>query len=117
MTGGSGADIFDLDFAGETGNTNLTRDIVTDFAHLVDDFDLSGMDASAVLAGNNAFGWRGTAAFTAGGQGQLRYQILNPAGTANDKTVVYGDTDNDTASEFQIELSGIVRLSGIDFIA
>jgi Ca2+-binding RTX toxin-like protein len=117
MTGGGGADIFDLDFASETGNSSLTRDVITDFAHLVDDFDLSGMDASAVLAGNNAFGWRGTSAFTASAQGQLRYQTFNAAGTANDRTIVYGDTDSDTAGEFQIELVGLVTLSGADFIA
>jgi Ca2+-binding RTX toxin-like protein len=117
MTGGSGADIFDLDFVSETGNSSATRDIVTDFARLVDDFDLSGMDASAVLAGNNAFAWRSTLAFTAGAAGQLRYQKVDAAGTANDKTIVYGDTDNDTLSEFQIELTGLVTLRGVDFIA
>ena len=87
MTGGSGADIFDYDLSRESGNTSSTRDFVTDFTHLLDDFDLSSMDASTVRAGNNAFVWRGTGAFTTGSQGELRFQTVNQSGTANDRTI------------------------------
>ena len=116
MTGGAGADIFDYDSVTASGNTSNSRDIITDFVHLVDDFDLAGMDASAVLAGNNAFVWRGTGAITASTAGELRYQKVNNAGTANDRTIVYGDTDGDSASEFQVELRGLVSLTGADFL-
>ena len=116
MTGGSGADIFDYDLSRESGNTSSTRDFVTDFTHLLDDFDLSSMDASTVRAGNNAFVWRGTGAFTTGSQGELRFQTVNQSGTANDRTILYGDTDGDTPSEFQIEINGLVSLTTADVL-
>jgi Ca2+-binding RTX toxin-like protein len=109
MTGGTGSDIFDFDSSSET------RDVITDFTHLVDDIDLSGMDASSALAGNNAFAWRGTGAFGTGAEGELRYAKFNNAGTTNDYTIVYGDRDSDTGSEFQIKLQGLVNLSSADF--
>jgi Ca2+-binding RTX toxin-like protein len=115
MTGGDGADIFDFNLSAQTGNTNRSRDIITDFAHLIDDFDLAGMDASTVQAGNNAFLWRGTGAFTSA-DGELRFQKINNAGTADDRTILYGDTDGDAASEFQIELAGLVNLSAADVL-
>lgn len=116
MTGGSGRDIFDYDLSSQTGNSSTTRDVVTDFSHLTDDFDLTGMDASSVLSGNNAFVWRGAGAFTTGGQGELRFQTVDNSGTANDRTVVFGDTDSDSASEFQIELTGLIGLTAADFL-
>jgi Ca2+-binding RTX toxin-like protein len=111
MTGGTGSDIFDFDSSGEAG------DVITDFTHLVDAIDLSGMDASSALAGNNAFAWWGTGAFGTGAGGELRYAKFNNAGTTNDYTIVYGDRDCDTGSEFQIRLRGLVNLSSADFYA
>jgi serralysin len=100
MTGGTGSDIFDFDSRSETGNTSSTRDVIRDFIHLTDDIDLSGMDASSLLAGNNAFTWRGTGALSPGAGGELRYVKQNNAGTANDRTVIWGDVDSDAGSEF-----------------
>lgn len=116
MTGGTGSDIFDYDLASQTANTSTTRDVVTDFTHLVDDFDFSGLDASVGQTGNNVFVWRGGSAFTSGSQGELRFQTVNNSGIANDRTVIFGDTDSDTASEFQIELTGLIGLTSADFI-
>ena len=31
-------------------------------------------------------------------------------------TIVYGDTDGDTASEFQIEINGLVSLTAADVL-
>ena len=90
-------------------------DVITDFRHLVDDIDLSGMDASSALFGNNAFAWRGTGAFGTGAGGELRYAKFDNAGTINDYTMVYGDRDSDTGSEFQIKLLGLIDLSLADF--
>jgi len=120
MTGGSGSDVFDFDARTESGSAPgaygaMTRDVITDFVHLVDDIDVSGMDASSALAGDNAFAWLGTGAFGTGAGGELCYRKFDYAGTASDKTVVYGDTDSDTGAEFQIELQGLVTLSASDF--
>jgi serralysin len=116
MTGGAGRDIFGFDLRTETGNGAASRDVITDFVHLTDDLDLSGMDASRVLGGNNAFTWRGTGAFGAGPEGELRYVRTDKAGTANDHTVVHCDLDSDVGSECQIELRGLVDLSPADFM-
>lgn len=116
MTGGAGSDVFDFDLRGETGNGGATRDVVTDFAHLADDIDLSGMDASSVLGGNNAFAWRGTGPFGTGAGGEVRYSQTDNAGTTNDYTVVHCDLDSDAASECQVELRGLVDLGPADFL-
>ncbi|SUS07443.1 hypothetical protein DF3PB_4390003 [uncultured Defluviicoccus sp.] len=116
MSGGGGDDVFDYNAASETGNSLTTCDIITDFAPGHDKIDLKDIDASSVLAGNNAFVWRGTGPFTTSSEGELRYQKYDNAGTANDYTVIFGDTDADTASEFQIKLQGLVTLSQADFI-
>ncbi|HPG89448.1 MAG TPA: RTX toxin, partial [Hyphomicrobium sp.] len=102
--------------ANETGLTSSTYDVITDFKHLEDDINLQTIDASSILAGNNAFVWRSTGAFTTSTSGELRYKIFNNAGTANDYTMIYGDTDGDTAAEFQIKLTGLVTLTSSDFV-
>lgn len=116
MSGGADRDVFDFNLRTETGITSATRDIIMDFRHLVDDIDLKSIDASTLLAGNNSFVWRETAAFTSSQSGEVRYVKVNNTGTANDYTVIFGDTDSDTASEFQIKLMGLVTLSSADFV-
>lgn len=116
LTGGTGRDIFDFDAIKETGITAATRDVITDFLHLRDRLDLSGIDASSLLGGNNAFTFRGTAAFTQDKGGELRFQKFDLAGTANDFTLVYGDTDSDRGAEFHVRLDGLITLSAADFL-
>ena len=116
MTGGADRDIFDFNSIAESGNSSSACDIVKDFRHLTDDIDVSTIDASTLLSGNNAFVWKGSGAFTASSAGELRFKIFDNAGTANDYTIVYGDTDKDTASEFQIQIKGLVSLTSSDFI-
>lgn len=116
MTGGSGMDNFNFNAASDTGNAPATRDVIRDFQHLADNINVHPMDASSILAGNNNFVFRGTGPITGSAAGELRYQKFNLAGTANDYTVIYGDTDGDAAPEFQIQLSGLVTLTAADFI-
>ena len=73
MTGGAGADDFDFNKVAEIGR-GATRDIIRDFVHLVDDIDLSTIDANGAAAGNAAFSFLAAkgAAFT-GVAGQLRW--------------------------------------------
>ncbi|MEZ5926133.1 MAG: FG-GAP-like repeat-containing protein [Hyphomicrobiaceae bacterium] len=115
MTGGAGKDVFDFNAVGEMGKTASTRDIITDFAHLTDDIDLSTIDASSTAAGNNAFKFIATQAFHKIG-GELRFVQINVAGTVDDKTIVEGDTNGDGKADFQIELTGLVTLTAADFV-
>ncbi len=66
-------------------------------------------------AGNQVFKLIGTAGFhkTAG---ELRFQMLNPTGAANDKTIVEGDINGDGRADFQIELTGLIGLTKADFL-
>jgi len=116
LTGGGGPDTFDFDAIGETGTAANTADVIRDFVHLTDRIDLSTIDASTVVADNNAFVWRGTGPFTASTGGELRYGKVDNAGTADDYTMVWGDVDGDTAVEFAIRLTGLVTLSDADFL-
>ena len=116
LAGGPDADTFDFNAVAESGLTEATRDVIADFVHLVDKIDVSTIDASSILSGNNAFEWRATGAFTATSAGQLRFQKFDNQGIANDYTMVYGDTDADVASEFEIKLMGLVNLTIVDFV-
>ena len=73
------------------------------------------IDANSKVAGNQAFTWRGTGNFTAA-PGQLIERLYNPAGTANDKTIIYGDINGDARADFQIELTGLKTITASDFI-
>jgi Ca2+-binding RTX toxin-like protein len=73
MTGGTGADRFIFGAAvAEIGTQAATRDIIQDFTRAQGDIiDLSVIDANTGVAGDQAFQFIGTAAFSA--PGQLRY--------------------------------------------
>jgi len=115
MAGGTGADDFHFDALSELGNTAATRDIITDFAVGIDDLDFNTMDANSVLAGNQNFAFRATGAFTAAGQ--LRFVLIDAAGTANDMTVVQGNLDGNLSTvEFEVELRGLHNLTAGDFV-
>lgn len=122
MTGGLSTDVlvrdvFVFNFASESGKTAATRDIITDFRHLTDDIDLSGIDANGLAAGTTAFSFLAAAgaAFT-GVRGQLHWLLINPAGTAGDKTIIEGDINGDKVADFQIELTGLKTLTAADFV-
>jgi serralysin len=76
------------------GNGSLAGDLI----------DVSTIDANVLLAGNQAFTFRGGAAFTAAGQ--LRYS----------GGVLQGSTDADTSAEFAIQLASAPILVGADIV-
>jgi len=116
LSGNSGADRFIFTATNQTGNTGATADRITDFTHGTDRIDLSAIDASTIGSGNNSFSFAGTAAFGTGSGGQIRFAQTDAAGTANDFTLVYLDTDSDTAAEAVIRLDGLVTLTASDFV-
>lgn len=113
LTGGAGADKFF--FTAATDSNGTGRDTITDFVRLTDKIDVSGVDANTKVAGNQAFTWKGTAAFT-GVAGQLHYKLMDGVGTVNDKTIIEGDLDGNKIADFYIELTGLKALTNTDFV-
>ena len=116
LTGGDGAltgdgvrDTFVFTALSDSGNAATTRDRITDFTHLVDKIDLSVIDAKTTLAGNQAFSFIGTGAFT-GVAGQLDYHQIGHS------TYVFADVNGDKVSDFSIALTGLKVLTAADFI-
>jgi Ca2+-binding RTX toxin-like protein len=50
LTGGTGSDTFDFNALDETGLTNTTWDVISDFGHGTDKLDLATLDADTALA-------------------------------------------------------------------
>lgn len=110
LTGGGGADRFVYSALTDTQPGAGLEDTITDFVDAGGDrIDLSALDADALIAGDQAFAFLGSAAFT-GVAGQLRYQI-----SAGD-TVVMGDVDGDTNADFTLRLLGTHNLNGGHFV-
>ena len=115
MTGGAGADDFDFNKVAEIGR-GASRDIIRDFVHLIDDIDLSTIDATGAAPGHK-FSFLATkdAAFT-GAAGELRWFQQNLAGAVNDRTIIEGDINGNRVADFQIQLTGLKTLTAGDFI-
>ena len=114
LTGGSGRDVFDFNSLAESGATSSTRDLIRDFLHGTDRIDLSNLDA--VSGGSdNAFRFIGKSAFSAVA-GQLHFVLFNQSGTSLDHTVLEGDMNGDARADFQIDLTGLIGLTSVDFI-
>lgn len=115
MSGGSGNDIFR--FASVSEMTSASGpDVITDFqvndgVGYDDLIDFLKIDADLTRAGNQAFDFIGRDSFIANSPGELRY-AYSSAGN----TVVSGNTDNDSAAEFQVVLTGRHVLDVSDFI-
>ncbi|HLL31377.1 MAG TPA: calcium-binding protein, partial [Allosphingosinicella sp.] len=112
LTGGGGADTFRYDNV--THSNAASRDHILDFTPGTDKIDLSRVDANSLVAGNQAFTWIGSNAFTGSGAastGQLR--AFQSGGT----WLVEGDVDGDGVGDLVIELTlqGPTPLSAGDF--
>jgi Ca2+-binding RTX toxin-like protein len=109
VTGGAGPDLFDFNAITESTVALTGRDTITDFNEAATDrIDLATIDANSVLAGNNAFSFIGTAAFT--GLGQIR------AFANGTNTIVDINTTGSTAADMRIVLTGLHTLDVADFV-
>jgi len=115
LEGGAGADIFVFGAAWHSSLATMRSDgekflpdILSDFVSGIDKIDLSGIDAIAGTAGDDAFTFIGTNAFT-GQAGQLRYEVVGG------QTHIFGDVDGDGRMDFHIIANGTQILS-TDFI-
>ena len=99
MSGGAGNDLFRWSLTSESQAG--TPDAVTDFNHLFDKLDFGLIDAIASTSfTNDTFTWIGSAAFTVGTVGQLRFQYIGS------NTHIYGNTSGNTKPELEVVLIG-----------
>ncbi|MGL4961126.1 MAG: calcium-binding protein [Inquilinus sp.] len=109
MTGLAGADRFVFTAASHSA-VGANADRITDFSHAQGDkIDLSTIDANTGLAGDQAFSFIGTGAYT-DVAGQLRYSVVGST------TTIAGDLNGDGTSDFHIALSGAIGLVAADFV-
>ncbi|MBD9641974.1 hypothetical protein IB277_37615 [Ensifer sp. ENS07] len=110
LYGEAGSDRFDFNLTTESTVSSTGRDTIFAFRHAEGDkIDLSTIDANTAAAGNQAFIFTGTAAFS-GINGELRYTK-----TASD-TYVYADVNGDKTADMAIHLDLAVNLQASDFI-
>lgn len=111
ITGGLGDDRFRYIDNADSG-FGAARDRITDFTSGQDLIDFSWFDGDAVTAGDQAFTFVGTAAFTNTGIGQLRYT------TSGGDILLQADTNGDGVADMEIILQGIgaSTLTAADFI-
>ena len=98
LTGGAGNDIFKFISLMDLGLGNKDRDVITDFFSGQDKIDLSAIDANINLLGDQALTLISTR-FNA--PGQISYN----AG------IISINTNNDSAAEYEIQLTGVIPTS------
>jgi Ca2+-binding RTX toxin-like protein len=115
LEGGDGNNTFVFNAVSESANSKIKCDFISDFYHGEDALNLSSIDASTKISGNNSFVFNGTTAFGTSKSGEVYYRQFDNSGSSNDYTLVYIDNDSDAASEAIIKLAGLVALSAGDF--
>jgi Ca2+-binding RTX toxin-like protein len=110
LYGGTGADKFVFTSAADfVGNGRL--DIIYDFSTAEGDkIDLTGVDANTNVAGDQAFSFLGTGAFTKHA-GELR-TIYDATG---DQSLVLGDTNGDGVADFTFWMKHVSSFTASDF--
>jgi serralysin len=93
LTGGAGGDVFG--YHATSDSTASAPDRITDFEPGADKIDLSRIDANVLAAGDQAFTWIGSTAFS-GMAGELR--AIQPGGD----WMIQGDTDGDGVADLFI---------------
>ena len=115
VLGGAGGDTFVFSSVRDSRDTALRSDgkkqgadQIVDFVSGVDRIDLSGIDANAGVAGDQAFSWLGAGAFS-NQAGQLRAQ------TIGGQTHIFGDVNGDGLADLHI-VAGGTQILVSDFI-
>ncbi len=111
LTGDGGTDLFRFESIVDLGRTSTATDTVRDLVRAQSDrIDLSAIDADTSTAGDQAFTFVGSAAFSRTA-GELR------AVTSGANSTVFGDVNGDGVADFAIQVLGIDAMQATDFIA
>ena len=109
LIGGAGSDDFVFMAISDSASSSTTCDVVSGgFTSGYDDIVVSGIDANAGLAGDQAFALDTNGSFS---QGEIRQSVLSSG------LLVEFNTDTDTAVEMAILIQGLAsRLAATDFV-
>jgi len=106
LTGGTGADRYVFENTREMG-VNLLRDVINGFkAAEGDKLDFSAIDARPQTDGRDAFVFIGNSAFSDTNTGELRFA----------DGVLYGNVNDESGADFEIQLTGVQSLQAADVI-
>lgn len=103
MRGGSETDTFVYSAVSDSGIGAGNRDIIWDFSQ-------SEGDKINLSAFAGTFAFLGTAAFTGGAAPEVRYA------TEGSNTIISVNANNDTTTDFEIQLNGNIALTASDFL-
>ncbi len=111
LTGGDGADVFKFRQIGDSG-LGANADVITDFLSGTDKLNFLRIDADANMAGDQAFTFVGTGAFSGGGVGSIRYSDLGA------DLRVEADVNGDGIADMHVMLqgAGLQTLTVADFV-
>jgi alpha-tubulin suppressor-like RCC1 family protein len=110
MSGGQGADRFVFAAKSDFAQNDTGRELISDFQRGQGDIiDLGGVDANGRKAGDQAFSFVGTKAFS-GTAGELRFVKLDGS------VRLEGDLNGDGKADILLRLDGVARLIADDFI-
>jgi Ca2+-binding RTX toxin-like protein len=111
LTGGGGNDVFRYTRASDSG-VGPAADRITDYAIGGDRLNFKDIDADTSTAGDQAFAFVGTGAFSGGGAGSIRYQ------NSGADEFVQADVNGDGISDMEIVLQGLAggTLTAADFV-
>jgi Ca2+-binding RTX toxin-like protein len=112
LDGGIDADTFYYTALSDSRRGAL-RDVIRNFS-AADEINLSAIDARKGGAADDDFTFIGAAKFH-DKKGELHYVKVDRAGTLNDVTLVQGDVNGDGKADIEIELKGLLTLSGGNF--
>lgn len=108
LYGETGGDIFIFTSTKDSTVASTGRDTIYDFTS-ADTIHLSAIDANTKVAGNQAFSFIGTKAFS-GKAGELQFKKMSS------DTYIYGDVNGDKKADFAIHLDDALTLTKADFI-
>ena len=118
LHGGAGRDQFVFFFAEHSGTTANTRDLITTFVSGQNRINILAIDADTTRRGNQAFLFDEDkmSANASLDRGHVGWHQADRVGTANDRTIVRFNTDNDRNYEMTIEIQGLINLDASDFL-
>lgn len=107
LTGGAGRDVFVYTSLSDSRVTASGRDTITDFTR-IDTIDLSAIDANTGVAGDQAFSFIGTDAFSKSA-GELNYKVVKAG------AILSGDVNGDGKADFSIFVEDVSSLKASYF--